>query len=322
MTDPSKSTKARRTPDEIAADKRAKIERSIERAKQDLARSIGRRIRLSEGGHADYKSARAHEVSRNEARDFQQGGIDFISGNTTDLSRAFAAEVVRLRDAVVEKERLVAVSSDPTNITGHSAKPNGKQQRQIDEARRLASGIRKIVIPDPDHPNQNVVVDAVASPVDGISSKRKKRRADPDYENYLKAADDATKRFQQAFEQSEKRGLQSPQMSDRVDGGGGGAGSALDVAIRAREHLRLVKNSVGVRNYALLYVRLGIEASVRTLREAGGRQHVVNSHDFEVALNALIAHYGGYVVRDPNWDAAEKIMRNAERARKDEGTSS
>ncbi len=152
-------------PDKISEQRGAEIAakeaRRAEREAARLAREEREAVIRQEQAKIVYEHRMAHERTREGQRKIQEAGVEWLMGYDTPAARLFAQWVSSNEKAVKEANRRRAAAGDPLNITGHTQKPSEKQQRRMEEAERLASGTRKLTIPDPDHPRQNVLVDSL-----------------------------------------------------------------------------------------------------------------------------------------------------------------
>lgn len=194
-------------------------------------------------------------------------------------------------------------SADLLNLVGPPL--TKKQLKKVEEEERLASGVRKHIIPDPDHPRQNVMVDSVRSAHVNLGEGRK-RKDSPEHKLRVAAAD----RFRRDFDLATFHGSRGMTLQDKVDGGGGGSHSHT-LALEARSRLNGIKQKLGERQFEILLARVGAEATSEDMHKHGGQDHRSNNIELEVALNALVRIYEGAEIVDRTWAAAKKIVSAA-----------
>jgi hypothetical protein len=151
----------RRSPEETAKDKAEKEARLAAREADRLRKEEAAAAIRAEMAKRDHDTRLEHERRRVQQRMFQEAGIEFIMGYDTPAARLFARYVKDRSSAVTDARRRAQIAGDPLNLTNHTKKPSEKQEQKQAEKDRLARGERKIIIPDPDSPRQNVMVSAL-----------------------------------------------------------------------------------------------------------------------------------------------------------------
>jgi hypothetical protein len=276
-----------------------------DRASRAFWREIRRASPMPAYEGKSYDGQLLYEEVRRRQRLIQQIGLEHAMDLKTEGARR-VAEFLRREKLYQQGFQAAALkSADLLNLVGPPL--TKKQMKKLEEEKRLASGVRKHIIPDPDHPRQNVMVDAVRSSHLNIAEGRKRSASDAVEDKMRQAAAD---RFRADFDLATFHGSKGFALQDKVDGGGGGNASHT-VALEARARLVRVRDRLGDRQFKILLCRIGAEASSADMHKNGGMDHVSNNFDYKIALNALVEHYQGVVIVDRTWAAADRILQAA-----------
>lgn len=291
----------------------ARAEREARRAEREQKRAEAERLDR-EAGQRRYDAQVAIEINRVFEREKSEKLVRWWMWSETGDQQYYDAETQwyedeyrKLKATVLEAKRRAKIAGDPTNLTGHTKKPTEKELRRQARDQRLANGIRKHLMPDSENPQKPRYVDIAAHSfhnLPDVDDKKTKKEDDPG-----KAARHvAAERFRTNFNLAHFNGLRSSQFDERVDSSGTGGGLS-DAVLQAVDHLKEVKRYIGLRMYEIIEVRVGLEVSSEAFRESGGTDHRSNNIDLVIALNALVAFYGGDQPIDRNWGAAREIKR-------------
>lgn len=278
----------------------------VDKERDRRARAFTREIRRASPSRSyrglSYGAQLVFEEEREHQRQIQECIVDWLMGYDTERARRVAEWLRRERLYLQGFQKSVMSSSDPLNLMG---KPLSKKQlRELAEAERLASGKRKHVIPDPDFPMQNVLVDATASAHHNLVDRKKPNEPE---EKLRKAAAD---RFRSDFDKASFHGSKGFALGDKVDGGGAGSASHT-MALEAQARLNEVKRRLGERLYDILRARIGCEASAEDMHKHGGPDHRSSNIELKVALNALVEVYDHVTIVDRTWNAARRVLAAA-----------
>jgi hypothetical protein len=284
----------RRSKEEIAKDKAEKEARRIARAAEQARREEAAAAVRAEMAKRDHDARLEHERRRAQQRMFQEAGIEFIMGYDTPAARLFARFVQDQNASVREAQRRKQLAGDPLNLTGHTKKPSEKQEQKLAEKERLARGERKIIIPDPDSPRQNVMVTTLPH-----SFRRVKLQIHQE---------PAAERFVADWESAGYSGLSSPGFDPKVDSSAKETMGHMRAA-EAQKRLKMAEVQIGQRNYDICVGVLINNANASRIHALGGRDHRTVSHDIDVALNALAGFYDPVrLERDPTWRAFQQVI--------------
>jgi hypothetical protein len=242
----------------------------------------------------NYDDRLAHEKRRAGQRKIQEAGVEWLMGYETPAAQMFQRFVDIEEKAARELKRRYFVAGDPLNITGHTPVMSDKKRRKQDEADRLARGERKIVIPDPDSPNQNVMVSTLSH-----SLRRVKLKLHQEH---------GAEKFLADYEASTYSGLSSMGFDPRVDSSSKQTEGYVRAA-EAQKRLNMAKAQIGERNYEIVFGVLILNINATKAHKAGARQHTIVQNDIDVAMNALSGFYDpARLERDPTWKAFKKII--------------
>lgn len=272
----------RRTPEEIADEKRAKIQRAEDRARRRVERNSERSAQAAQG----YEAEKERERERERQRQWQEDGLDYIAGRDTPGARRFAEEVAIRQARVIAANRAARIAGDPANITGHTQRPPAKHFRKLEEKLRRESGtVRQIVTAED---GERAVVTALPHSLRGRTMSIVEQQA--------------ALRFQTDYFAAEAD-LKSPDWDVKVD-----------VSHHHKDHfnrldaqtrMKTLKASVGERNWDIIVKVVICGWSARTFHEHGARDHRSVNSDIDVAIKAVTDfYYPGQADRDPTWKAA------------------
>lgn len=285
---------ARRSPEEIAAEKAAKEARRVAREDEQRRRDEAAAAVRAEMSLRAYEAGLEHEKARAGQRLIQEAGVEYICGYNTPAARLFHQYAQSQDAAVREANRRAIIAGDPLNLTGHTKKPSDKQQKKEAERDRLDRGERKIVIPDPDSPRQNVMVSTMPH-----SFRRVKMQLHQEA---------AAERFVSDWESAGYSGLSSQGFDPKVDSSAKQTAGHMRAA-EAQRRLLMAEKEIGKRNYDICVGVLIKNTNPSQIHALGGRDHRSVSHDIDVALNALAGFYDPIrLERDPTWKAFQKII--------------
>lgn len=291
---PESQARKRRSKEEITAEKAAKEVRRIAREAEQARRDEAAAEIRAEFAKKAYEAQLEHERVRARRRLFQEAGIEFIMGYDTPAARMFGRFVRDQESGVRESKLRAAIAGDPLNLTGHTKKPSEKQEIKQAEKERLARGERKIVIPDPDSPRQNVMVTALPH---SFRQVKMKLHQEP-----------AAERFVADWESAGYNGLSSQSFDPKVDSSAKQTAGHMRAA-EAQHRLKMAEEQIGKRNYEICVGVLILNTNATQIHALGGRDHRTVSHDIDVALNALAGFYDPVrLERDPTWKAFQKII--------------
>lgn len=263
--------------------------------RRKVNRSVERLCYPSEGRTGDRKHDRLYDRERRKQRQLQEAGIDWMCGHDTPEAKLFNQFVLDQAANMRDRQRQLAANADPLNITGHKPALSKKKQRKVDEAARIARGERHDVIPDPDHPTQNVLV---------TTRSHALRRVKQLKINHQSAAE----RFVGDWESAYYSGLRSQDFEPRVDSSPKAHVGHLR-ATEAQKRLQMCKSSIGERSYDIITGVLIFNLNPTKIHKMGGRQHTSVSNDIEVALNALAGFYDPVrMAKDPTWRAFKQVI--------------
>ncbi|SEB97508.1 hypothetical protein [Bradyrhizobium erythrophlei] len=276
------------------------VDKERDRRARVFQRDIRRAKPMCSYAGLSYDAQIVLEEERARARRIGEAGIEWAMGYDTPVAR-LVTEYFRSNKLFQQGYQHAAVrAADLLNILG---KPLTKKERKAkDEEGRLASGKRKHVIPDPQNPSLNVMVDTVRASHLNLTESKKRGAADPEDKLRQSAAD----RFRRDFDLAMFHGSRGFALQDKVDGVGGGSPSHT-IALEASGRLKEVERLLGERQFDILFARIGLEHSSEDVRLQGGEEHRTNNADFRVALNALVKLYDGIVIVDRTWDAVRRL---------------
>lgn len=278
------------------------IDKERDRRARAFARELRRAKPMPSYRGLSVKAQLVFEEEREHQRQIQECIIDWCMDYDTERARRVSEWLRREKLYLQGQHQAVARAGDPLNLMG---KPLTKKQlRAKAEEQRLASGLRKHVIPDPDHPMQNVLVEATASAHHNLIDRKKPN--DPDEKLRRAAAD----RFRADFDKASFHGSKGFTYGDKVDGGGAGSASHT-MALEAQSRLKSVRGQIGDRQYEILVACIGMEASASDIHKHGGQDHRSNGIELRVALNSLVRIYDRVEIVDRTWAAAKKIIQAA-----------
>lgn len=259
----------------------AKAERAAEReqrADERAKRAAERQAKIDAENtirwQAGYDAQLAYEAKRARERIFQNAGIEWAQGYDTPAARMFAEYVKGEEMAVKVAAHRAAMAGDPTNITGHTPEPSKKEQKRRDEAARRDKGLRFETIPDPDHPNQNVVVES-------FRPKPKTRLEKAHHQSGLEL-------FWKDIEALQGV-IRSPALDDLVDRSG--KPSMLPSPLRARQRIEQCRVEIGRNNFNFATGYLLFNLSPNQLRKMGADQKLVRGDRIIEALDELCSFY-------------------------------
>ncbi|PDT77209.1 hypothetical protein [Bradyrhizobium sp. C9] len=280
------------------------VDKERDRRARAFQRDIRRAKPMRSYAGLSYEAQVMLEEERASARRIGEAGIEWAMGYDTPTTR-LVTEYLRTNKLFQQGyQHAAARAADLLNILG---KPlTKKEQKAAAEAERLASGRRKHIIPDPENPRLNVMVDTVRASHLNLTESKKRGAADPEDKLRQSAAD----RFRRDFDLATFHGARGFALQDKVDGGGGGSPSHT-IALEASGRLREVERRLGGRQFDILLVRIGLECSSEDVRLHGGEEHRTNNSDFRIALNALVKHYEGVEIIDRTWDAVRRLRTAA-----------
>ncbi|WBU27554.1 hypothetical protein OOZ54_12700 [Rhodopseudomonas palustris] len=263
--------------------------RSAKSAPQSQADNVGQAPADS------YQAQLDHERRRAQQRLIQEAGVAWLMGYDTPQAKWFEAYIESNKAAIRASARSSAAAADPLNITRHTPEPSKRQKKREAEKARLNRGERHDVIPDPDHPNQNVLVTTLQH-----SFRRVKQLRAPHQP--------AAERFVRDWEAAFYSGLRSPGFDPRVDASARAHAGHLR-AVEAQKRLNSVQRYIGERNYDICVGVLIMAQTAAKIHALGGRDHRSVNHDIDVALNALTEFYDpARLARDPTWRAFKKVI--------------
>ncbi|MET4720723.1 hypothetical protein ABIF63_004829 [Bradyrhizobium japonicum] len=275
------------------------VDKERDRRARGFARELRRARVKDEYRGRSVASQLAYEAEREHKRQIQECIVDWMMDYKTPRAERVAEWLKREKLYLQGFQKATAKAGDPLNLLG---KPLTKKQlKEIAEEERLASGKRKHVIPDPDHPMQNVLVDTAASA--HINLVDRKKLNDPEEKMRRSAAD----RFRRDFDLSSFHGSKGFALGDKVDGGGGGSASHT-IALEAQSRLNEIKRRIGDRQFDILRARIGCDASAEDMHKHGGPDHRSSNIELKVALNALVEVYDHVTIVDRTWNAARRIL--------------
>jgi hypothetical protein len=294
MTDQTAPRRPRRSKRTIQREKARKAQRDRAR---EIRAAIKALCRPSPGYTGNVKTDLAHERHRRRLRWLQEAGMQLMLGHDSDQAR-LVEQYMRDQEAILaDRARRAQIAGDPLNLTGHTRKLSAKEQKRRAEKERVARGDRRIVITDPDRPNQNVVVTARPH---ALRRVKLQLHQEP-----------AAERFISDWEKAGYTGLSSMGFDPKVDSSSQGGGDHLHAA-SAQARLKAVEKEIGERNYEICLAVLVFGQSATSIHRAGGRDHRSVSHDIDVALNALSNVYAPErQSRDPTWLALQRIIAGA-----------
>lgn len=268
----AKTPRKRRSKRTIARHKKAAADRRAERQATAAERQAKIDLQNKIRWQSSYDAETARQKDRASQRKLQEAGIEWLMGYDTPAARLFEQYVRGEEMAVKVAARRAELAGDPTNRTGHTPAPSKKEQKRQEESERLARGIRYEVIPDPDHPNQNVVV---------ASFRRKKPL---EQAHHLPGLE----KFWTDI-QAVAGAVRSPAFDDKVDRSGMPA--LLPSALRARSRLDLCEGTIGRVNWLYATGYLLMNMTPTEIHRRGGDQHTTNSARIREALDALCGFY-------------------------------
>jgi hypothetical protein len=270
------------------------VEDAALKAVRKAAREAKRIEKFAERWQEIRKAVRAHARERFTARTLQEAGVQWLMGYDTPAAKLFASYVEQEESATKEALRQKQKAGDPLNITGHTPVMSEKKRRKQDEVDRLARGERKIVIPDPDSPNQNVMVSTLPHSLRRMKLKLHQEQG--------------AEKFLADHEAAVYSGLSSMGFDPRVDSSPKQTAGYVRAA-EAQTRLRLAEKELGRRNWVIVRGVLLYNWNATKAHAAGARQHVIVQNDIDVALNALATFYDPVrMQRDPTWDAFERMV--------------
>lgn len=284
----------RRSQIEIAQATAEKEARAVARAAEQARREEAAAAVRAEMAKRDYDTRLEHERVRGQQRLIQEAGIEFIMGYDTPAARLFTKYVSDQNASLKEAQRRKQLAGDPLNLTGHTPAPKEKHRKAKEEKERLARGERKIIIPDPDSPRQNVMVTTMPH-----SFRRVKLQLHQEL---------AAGRFVSDWESAGYSGLSSQGFDPKVDSSAKQTLGHLRAA-EAQKRLKMAETQIGQRNYDICVGVLVLNLNSTRIHSIGGRDHRTVSHDIDVALNALAGFYDPVrLQRDPTWKAFKKVI--------------
>lgn len=260
-----------------------------------LNRSVERLCYPSEGRTGDRKHDRQYDRERRAQRSLQDAGIAWLCGQDTPEAKLFNQFVLDQAAVVKERQRRAAAGADPLNLTGHKPTLSKKKQKKADDAARIARGERHDVIPDPDHPNQNVLVTTKSHALRRVKALKIHHQA-------------GAERFVGDWESAYYSGLRSQDFEPRVDSSPKAHVGHLR-SVEAQKRLQMCERKIGSRNFTICKGVLIFNLNPTKVHAAGGRQHTSISADIEVAFNSLAEFYDPVrMAKDPTWRAFLKLM--------------
>lgn len=264
-------------------------------ARRKLNKTVERLCYPSENRTGDRKHDRLYERDRRAQRRLQEAGMDWLFDRDTPEAKLFAQFVSDQKRLVEDRQTSAAAAADPLNITGHKPTLSKKKQKKVDEAARIARGDRHEIIPDPDHPNQNVVVLTRSHALRRVKRLKINQQA-------------AAERFVDDWESAYYSGLRSQDFEPRVDSSPKAHVGHLR-AVEAQKRLNMCKVQIGERNFDVATGVLIYGENPGSIHKRGGRQHTSVSSDIDVALNALAGFYDPVrMARDPTWRAFKQVI--------------
>lgn len=268
----AKKPRKRASKRTIARRKAVAAAARVEREAKAEARRAAEDQRNRERWQQEYDAETERLKVRSGQRRLQEAGVEWLMGYNTKAALLFEQYVRDQEMAVKAAGRSAAVAGDPTNITRHTPQPSKKEQKKLDEEKRLAQGLRYEVIPDPDHPNQNVVVE----------SRRRKRPLEQAH--HLTGIEN----FWQDV-QAVAGAIRSPAFDDKVDKSG--TSCLLPPSLKARQRLDLCRDTIGKNNWEYAVGYLVMNMGPTELHRRGGDQHTTTSARIREALDELCSFY-------------------------------
>ncbi|MCW2195070.1 hypothetical protein AB7M45_007843 [Bradyrhizobium elkanii] len=277
------------------------VDKARDRRARAFMRDIRRATPMESYKGLTYEGQLLFEETRRRQRIVQELVVEYLMDRDTEGARR-VKEALHRNKLFQQGFRSGTVdSTDPLNLWG---KPlTKKEQKAADEAERLASGRRKHIIPDPENPRLNVMVDTVRASHLNLTESKKRGAADPEDKLRQSAAD----RFRRDFDLATFHGSRGFALQDKVDGGGGGSPSHT-IALEAQARLNEAKRRLGERHFEILLARIGYEASAEDMHKHGGPDHRSSNIELKVALNALAGVYDHVTIIDRTWSAARRVL--------------
>jgi hypothetical protein len=281
------------------------IDRDRDRRHRAFVRDLRRASPMPSYRGLPYSKQMLFESQREVLRAQQEDGIDLAMDYDTPGARRARERLRREKLRQQGFQHAARESTDPLNILGPA--PTKKELKQREEAGRLASGLRRHFVSDPNNPQAPPAwVDVVGSSHLNLAENKKKGPRDPEDTMRIIAAD----RFKQTFDLANLGKASNAANMERVDTSGGRS-SAAEIALDAQSNLKNIRRVLGDRQYDLIEARIGLGGSSEDVRKNGGQDHHSNNYDLKVALNALVKHFDGVVIVDRTWAAAREIIKKA-----------
>ncbi|MEY9262010.1 hypothetical protein ABIF23_001405 [Bradyrhizobium elkanii] len=189
------------------------VDKARDRRARAFMRDIRRATPMESYKGLTYEGQLLFEETRRRQRIVQELVVEYLMDRDTEGARR-VKEALHRNKLFQQGFRSGTVdSTDPLNLWG---KPlTKKEQKAADEAERLASGRRKHIIPDPENPRLNVMVDTVRASHLNLTESKKRGAADPEDKLRQSAAD----RFRRDFDLATFHGSRGFALQDKVDGG-------------------------------------------------------------------------------------------------------
>jgi hypothetical protein len=281
------------------------VDRDRDRRHRAFVRDLRRAAPMPSYRGLPYSKQMLFESQREVVGVQQEDGIDLAMEYDTPGARRARERLRREKLRQQGFQHAARESTDPLNIMGPAR--TRKEVKAREEAERLASGRRKHLVPDPDNPKFDILVETVGSSHHNLAENRKRNAPkDPDETLRMSAAD----RFKLTFDLATLGKASNAANMERVDTSGGQS-SAAEIALEAQAQLKKIRWAIGDRQFDIIEARIGIGGSSEDIRKNGGQDHQSNNYDLKVALNALAKHFDGVVIVDRTWEAARQIIKKA-----------